>query len=309
MRRAFTLIELLVVIAILAVLAGMLMPIVSMAQRKAHRTNTEALMRKVETGLELFRGEMDTYPYQHHDTGSSFPEAPNRLAWTLGHDLDLAERAALNADLEAARRAYAPGGSHVFKAADVDPEYSTSGNNFDRQRYEEIAAGVVNRMAIERAGLAVIAGNLTVTGIRGREGAAVVPEPASSGFARDYLGAELDQDRIAGEAIVDSYGNPLVYVCPVVQGMRSVHVPECMNNDRWRSPPSKPVEVDYYGLDTQGRSITTSMASDIRVEAARPYAQGFELWSAGPDGRIHPMRDHPDNRDNIAATNYIRGLE
>lgn len=307
-RRAVTLIEVLVVMGIISMLAGMLQPVVVLAQRRAQRTNTESLLRKVETGLELFRGEQDTYPFQDHPATEPFPAAPNRLAWTLGHDLTAAERTALETDLAVARGAYAPGGAHVHDSADLDPSYSTSGNAYDRQRYKEMAAGVINRMAAERASLAVLAGNLAVTGIRGKTGTAVVPDPVSTGFARNYLAAELTPTQIGGDAILDAYGRELVYVCPVVQGMRSIFVPECLNNDIWRSPPSKAVEVDYYGLDTRGRELATSLASDIRTTAAQPHLEGFELWSAGPDGRIHPQRDHPDNRDNIAARDYQRSL-
>ncbi|MBA3848160.1 MAG: type II secretion system protein, partial [Planctomycetes bacterium] len=55
MRRGFTLIELMVVMTIIALLAGLLMPFISMASRNARRTATQAVMRKVDTALRQFK--------------------------------------------------------------------------------------------------------------------------------------------------------------------------------------------------------------------------------------------------------------
>ena len=281
MHRAFTLIELLVVIAIIVVLSGMLLPVVTLAQRRAHQTNTEVVLRQTEGALELFRGELDTYPYQAHDPLATFPEAPNRLAWVLGHDLTDDERSALDQDLAAARAAYAPGGAHAVQASDIDPEWCTNGNAYDRKRYREIGAGVVGRMATERASLAVIAGNAGVGGIRGRSGQPVLGGATSAGFARDYLLDELDRSRVAGDALLDTYGRPLVYICPVVQGMRPVHVPECMNNDRWRSSPQLPIDPGYYGLDTTGRAVTDALDSEVVVQVCLVHPRLISVEHGG----------------------------
>jgi prepilin-type N-terminal cleavage/methylation domain-containing protein len=111
--RGFTMIELLVVISIMSILSGLLMPMVVLARKRAAESNTLALLRKVETGLELFKGELDTYPFQAHSVFAAFPEADNHLAWVLAHDLDQDEHQALNLDLSAARAAYTPGGAHA----------------------------------------------------------------------------------------------------------------------------------------------------------------------------------------------------
>lgn len=308
-RTAFTLIEVVIVLAIVALLSGMLMPVVGIAQKRAKQTNTLSLLRKVEAGLELFRGEMDTYPHQFHRTSDPFPAADNRLGWTLGKDLDAAERSALDADLVAVRAAYAPGGSQALVRADVDPTYYTSGQTLaERHQNQDMAIGLVNRMGVERASLAIIAGNTEVTGLRGHEAERVVPAPASQGFARDYLAQDLEPRRVRGDAIIDLYGNPLVYVCPVVQGMRSFHAPEAVLKDRWQSTPSRPVEVEYYGLQRRGRDLATDLASDVRTTAASAYRFSYELWSCGADGRMDPQRDGAANRDNISATDYWREL-
>lgn len=308
MRSAFTLIEVMVALSIVALLSGMLMPVVAIAQKRAKQTSTIALLRKVESGLELFRGEMDTYPYQLHAVSDPFPAADNRLAWTLGRDMTAIERTDLDTDLMAARAAYAPGGPHALVRANVDPTYYTAGTTAERLQNQDMAAGMVNRMGAERAALAVIASNVGVTGLRGREGQAVIATPDSRGFARNYLAFDLDPKRVRNDAIIDLYGNPLIYVCPVIQGMRSFHAPECVLKDQWQPVPGRAVEVEYYGLQSQGRALATSMASDMRTTAAGPYRFGYELWSAGPDRRIDPLRDGTTNRDNIAATDYNREL-
>ena len=303
-RRGFTLIELLVVIAIITVLSGLLMPMVAMARKRAASSNTLALLRKVETGLELFKGELDTYPWQAHDPALTFPEVDNRLAWVLAHDLDATEHADLNADLATARAAYAPGGAHALDKGDVDPRIGRGGGEV-----REIYAQMVNRMAIERATLAVLAGNLAVGGIHKDRSVPVVPNPASRGYAFDFLSVDLNPGDVRGETIVDLWGRPLVYNCPVVQGVRGFYPPGTINKG-WGSVSENepPIDPGFYGMETEGRTATRSKGTDQRTHAARGFEHRFELWSAGEDGLIEPYRADPENRDNLAPTDYQSGL-
>jgi prepilin-type N-terminal cleavage/methylation domain-containing protein len=56
-RRAFTLIELLVVIAIIAMLIGIVMPGLSRAREQAKKVKTQATMKAIGDGLDMFVGE------------------------------------------------------------------------------------------------------------------------------------------------------------------------------------------------------------------------------------------------------------
>ena len=297
--RGFTLIELLMVILILVTLCSIMLPTISIARKHSAKTNTMSLMRKVETGLELFKGEMDTYPWQPHADDQPFPEADNRLHWLLAHDLTQVERDDLDADLTVVEEAYMRGGAHFVADADVDPRVDD--NDWARQQHAMLAS----RAAAERAALAIIAGNTSVTGIGADRDTRVVPNPFSRGYAFDFLSLDLSADDVRGDALIDMWGQPLVYNCPVVQGVKPF-----WGNTSHKSGGQVKTAMDpaFYGMESSGRALATDMASDQRTTAAAPHRFTFELWSSGPDQSLGAERNHPANRDNVSPTDYWSDL-
>jgi prepilin-type N-terminal cleavage/methylation domain-containing protein len=67
-RRGFTLIELLVVVAIIAILAGLLMPALELARRKARQASCTSQLKQFDTALTIYRNnfvgqaQMDGWP-------------------------------------------------------------------------------------------------------------------------------------------------------------------------------------------------------------------------------------------------------
>jgi prepilin-type N-terminal cleavage/methylation domain-containing protein len=313
-QRGFTLIELLVVIMIIVLLMGMLMPMIGMARRSAAITSTRSLIKRVSTALEAFRSDVGTYPYQDH-AAVAFPE-PNRLAYHLAHDMTPSELTDLRNDAATAFGRFDPSssfGTMVLQKTQLDPREAST-----EDATQSGIAATINRMAATRGRVAIYAGATAVTGFKawgGYDHAAerLVPNATTRGFARDYLGDELSPKEIRGDAIIDRWGQPLVYICPVLPGLRRCYAPDSMGRSvedgkYWRPDAVELIDGETYGLGQRGRAETTTLAGDARATSARAFVLKPEIWSSGPDRRCSEQREDRANADNISVEPYTRGL-
>jgi hypothetical protein len=223
----------------------------------------------------------------------------NRLAYHLTHTLTSSELTALNQDANTAATAY-DAGIHRFTTA------STNVSN-QHDTIKAPLALVLNRMARERAGLMIQAGHTSVKGVAANTGFPLLPSGGTTkGWASDYLAGDIPKRNIQGDSIVDFYGHPLLYNAPVICGIHGPCV--CPTHLTGYENTYYYVKEDLFGLNASGRTSTTSMNSDQALTAAIPYTLEFEVWSAGADGRIDPLRNHQHNADNLSAGPYLKSL-
>lgn len=340
-RGGFTLIELLITIAIMAILMAALMPLITIANRAARRSATISVMTKLDVAVRLFRADIGSYPYQRTYAATGTP-AINQLYWNIGTNLTTAQTASITADAAFAAGRYAindvPPNDFSFRVAAWPQSTSLEGI------YGASQARILNRMAAERARMGILAGNVDIKGPqpiphpgfnyyaymleltpRALPTGNLVPTASLSsvapyGWANDYLTGELEQRYRSGYTVLDAWGQPLTYVCQVVEGVYSAPIlAGCTyyNAQDW-------------GLQTQGRTtlaandaltgqptgfnLSALLHSDRRTTAAPKLEAEFELWSAGPDGRFDWMRDASSfpgdvNYDNISPLPYDKGLQ
>jgi prepilin-type N-terminal cleavage/methylation domain-containing protein len=220
------------------------------------------------------------------------------------------------------------------------PAWTTGGWYNTLAMTKTAAAVMLNRMAGERARLAVFSGNPHVTGCciaptiapdgsvyqAGRDNSAAqlisgVPQSdAAPGWCNDYLEGQLEPAALSGDRILDAWGKPLAYVCQVTEGVRG-HA-----NGTIFLTPIMQLDSRAYGLARTGRKLLVAVDpisgkptpadppaladvanlghSDRRAYASPGFEAVFELWSSGPDGVMDWMRDAVANRDNIGLERY-----
>lgn len=308
------------------------------------------------------------------DTVSPTEPFPNILFRRLGQSLSTTEQDAVHAVAATAAGKYAYyarvrssssgsielGSALTYNKAYIQPLDGLVNINLDLTSTVTSSrlCSYLNRAAADRARRAVYAGALDLDGplIAAPTSTAPVqdltatplltgPEIGSltTGWCDDYLDGGLSAKDHRDDAVLDAWGNPLVYVGMVVPRQRSTSAwiyntvvksqdlvwyglgstgyrantgpwSDLVAAHRWRVLQNGRVTVGGNAVDNRPAGVLTgnpggAMDSDRRWFAAPGLELDFELWSAGPDGRFAWTRSDPANRDNVPVFAYDRGLQ
>ena len=82
-NHAFTIVEMLVVIAIMATLAGLLLPALASAKKRARRAKCLSNLHQVGTSLETYVNNSSDYYPSYHNYGSNSPVVLPSASWKL----------------------------------------------------------------------------------------------------------------------------------------------------------------------------------------------------------------------------------
>jgi len=287
-RCAFTLIELLIVVAIISILSSMLFPILGVIRTNALKQRTTFILTKVDTALRLFKGDWGVYPYHaaypDFAAGQTFTTVPNHLNYRIGTDITTAAGANVRQDMIAVSMLY-------NYSAPTTVTYTT-GNFPTCIQYADTGI-MLNRLAEEQQSIALLAGNVNMRGqiiSNGTGGSAynksgtlvsslVASNPApyttisstgntpEPGWAANYLAGEIDAKFIdsTGYNILDSYGNPLIYICQAIPGMKvfsGFNCPDPTNPGAYHPEVMSQLtaaqhDARYWGLGALGFDPTT----------------------------------------------------
>jgi prepilin-type N-terminal cleavage/methylation domain-containing protein len=77
--RAFTLIEMLVVMAVIAILAGIILSINGLVQKKAATTKAQGEIQAMSVGLEKYKTDFGSYPQSPEQAAVTGPNSPNNF--------------------------------------------------------------------------------------------------------------------------------------------------------------------------------------------------------------------------------------
>lgn len=297
--RALTLVELLVVITIMGLLSGLILAASGAVLRLAKKSECQSLLTKVDAAIGQFADRYRAIPMATWGADPANPEPPdqwgNRLFWRLGTNMTQGDRAAAEAEIPAA---VAAAGATVT-AADADLYRGGFAETTWRKWEGQFQSAMIDLIKVVR-------GEAAATRVlRSHQTAELL---TAGNLGKKYLGKvdPADEER---EVIIDPWGQPLVYVSRYAPPVpyRDISTLENWNlgrydTDKVGQPPGGRTTI--LDLNGDGSIEDEAAASDIRSHAFPGFELGYELWSAGPDGRFNAIRGHPDNEDNVTVTAF-----
>jgi prepilin-type N-terminal cleavage/methylation domain-containing protein len=296
-RRALTLVELLVVIAIIGLLSGLILAASGAVLRLAKKSECQSLLTKVDAAIGQFADRYRSIPVASWGADPANPEPAdqwgNRLFRRLGTAMTQGDRTAAETAIPAAvadaqAKVNAPE-ADLYRGGVAEANWGEWGGQFQSAMIDLIK---------------VVRGEAAATAVlRSHQTAELL---TAGNLGKKYLG-KVDPTDEEREVIIDPWGQPLIYVSRYAPPVpyRDISTLETWNLGRYQTdkvglpPAGRATIVD---LDGDGSIEDEAAASDIRSHAFPGFELGYELWSAGPDGRFHAIRGHPDNQDNVTVT-------
>jgi len=274
-RRGFTLVELLVVIGIIALLVGILIPVVSRVRTAAYGANTKALMQKISAACSTYQLTFNAYPgimpnlayTDPPSLGSQFSNPGAYTTFTQGEDLVVT----LAGGLKAA------GGKYDF-----DPQYLGQGpTNFNPLNGGQAHAAFISAdpndiTPKDAAGTYTISSNTDLNQPFVKDSPAPefmdkFPDPRPIIYARANRGA---MSVAGGSKIISANYDPS---CHYNFAAIKPYVNTADTTETLGGGPSKPEVVTYF---TSEQSTT-----------AAKFAGTYILIGAGPDRKFGTSDD------------------
>lgn len=372
-RAAFTLVEMLVVIGLILLLAAFIVPFLNIGQDTADRNETKVLLATLGVAIDRFVGETGAVPLPtgsaaDPNSGTWYPDTrtgswdKQQLVWRLTHNMTQAEKIAMTDAAEAASLAVDPYQNKKYfetkynlkNKSEMNAALSVLGDAFSRLPSNSYFDTYYYKLTTYWHKISFLKPtNIDFIDFKDRllftgRGFYKLHYMAIQGvIARDltrrrYLThpcldlGEISEDFVQDQTIVDSWGNPLIYVAhstPVYGEQRyynsaggsyerPISLPlggripitdrnrdGSINRKDWLiAPPfedlsdeNRDQKLDSADLIDHNKDGTVDRDDwgSILWNSIPGRASSFFLASAGPDGEFNCLPPEPENDDNI----------
>jgi prepilin-type N-terminal cleavage/methylation domain-containing protein len=147
-RSAFNLIELLVVVAIIAIIAALLLPVLSQAKNSAAKATDFNNLRQVTMAVHIYTGDNhDIFPWPNWDYGSAMKGGIARPGWLYTLNLSESGTAAFNAQAGLLWDSL-HGGKVLLCPMDRPNQLYPQANGKVEQRAEQLSTYIMNGAVI-----------------------------------------------------------------------------------------------------------------------------------------------------------------